>query len=207
MSEIDSTPIRIKQYTISPELYQKGYRAGNSPCTCTSVCCQNGVYADVKERDHILAHKDIIKKYLDETQTPDENRWFEQHEQDDADFVSGRSVGTEVVNGKCALLNKQGHCSLQVAATQEGMHRWALKPVFCVLFPLEISNNVIAFDDLLDQEQQCCTVSSDFDVPIFEACKDELIHIIGEDGYADLDRQYRARARESVPRLPESNVA
>ena len=205
MSEKD--PIHIKQYTISPELYHKGYPAGQSPCACTSVCCQNGVYADVKERDLILAHKDVIKQCMDETQTTDENLWFEQHEQEDSDFVSGRSVGTEVYNGKCTLLDKAGHCSLQVAAVQQGMHRWALKPVFCVLFPLEISNNVIAFDDLLDQEQHCCTVSTEFDVPIYEACKDELIHIIGEDGYAEVDRQCRDRVRESPRRLQENNVA
>jgi len=165
------------------------------------------VYADVKERDLILAHKDVIKQCMDETQTTDENLWFEQHEQEDSDFVSGRSVGTEVYNGKCTLLDKAGHCSLQVAAVQQGMHRWALKPVFCVLFPLEISNNVIAFDDLLDQEQHCCTVSTEFDVPIYEACKDELIHIIGEDGYAEVDRQCRDRVRESPRRLQENNVA
>jgi hypothetical protein len=192
---IDSAELRIKQYIISPELYQKGYRGGRSPCTCTSVCCQDGVYADVKERDRILEHREMIKKYMDETQTKDESLWFEPHEEEDSDFESRRCVGTQVVNGKCAFLDKFGRCSIQVAAAEEGMHRWALKPTFCILFPLEISNNVIRFDDLLDEEQSCCSIDAEFDVPMFRACKDELIHILGEDGYSKLETFYQERCR------------
>jgi hypothetical protein len=199
MFDPDSTQLRIKQYTISPELYEKGFRAGCGPCSCSSVCCQNGVYADVTERDRILDHKELIKKYMDETQTRDESLWFERQEEEDSDFRSGRRVGTEVVNGKCAFLDKSGRCSIQVAATAAGMDKWAIKPTFCILFPLEISNNVLGFDDLLDEDQSCCSISSVFDVPLFEACKDELTHILGEDGYAELELFYRNRHRVAAP--------
>jgi len=187
MLESDSTPLCIKQYIISPELYEKGYSGGRGPCACTSVCCQHGVYADVKERDRILDHRETIKKYMDETQTRDESLWFEQQEEEDSDFASGRRVGTEVVNGKCVFLDRLGRCSIQVATTEEGMHKWAIKPTFCILFPLEISDGVIGFDDLLDEEQSCCSISGAFDVPLFVACKDELTHILGEDGYDELE--------------------
>lgn len=196
---IDSSELRIKQYTISPELYRKGYPAGRGPCGCTSVCCQEGVYADVKERDRILEHREMIAKHMDETQTKDESLWFELDEEEDADFESGRCVGTQVVNGKCAFLDKLGRCSIQVAAAGEGMHRWALKPTFCILFPLEVSNNVIQFDDLLDEEQACCSIDAEFDVPMFRACKDELIHILGEDGYGELETFYQERIRSRTP--------
>jgi len=194
MLESDSTQLRIKQYSISPELYEKGYSGGRGPCTCTSMCCQHGVYADVKERDQILDHREAIKKSMDETQTQDESLWFEQQEEEDSDFPSGRCVGTRVVNGKCALLDKLGRCSVQVAAVAEGLHRWAIKPTFCILFPLEISDGVVGFDDLLDEEQSCCSISTPFDVPLFEACKDELTHILGEEGYGELEGFYRNRA-------------
>jgi hypothetical protein len=157
------------------------------------VCCQHGVYADVKERDRILDHREAIKKSMDETQTQDEALWFEQQEEEDSDFPSGRCVGTSVVNGKCAFLDKLGRCSVQVAAVAEGLHRWAIKPTFCILFPLEISDGVVGFDDLLDEEQSCCSINSAFDVPLFEACKDELTHILGEEGYGELEGFYRNR--------------
>lgn len=202
-----SIELHIKNYTISPELYTKGYPGGRGPCTCTSVCCQNGVYADSRERDRILEHKDIISKYMDETQSRDENLWFERHEGEDPDFASGRCVGTSVVNQKCAFLDKFGRCSLQVAASSEGMHRWAFKPIFCILFPLEISNNVISFDDLLDEDQKCCSITEDFDVPLFEACKDELMYVLGEDGYKELEVFYRGQAQTLVPVPQEKEVA
>lgn len=150
----------------------------------------------MKERDRVLAHREIIKKHMDETQTKDASLWFELEEEEDPDFESGRCVGTQVVNGKCAFLDKFGRCSIQVASVEEGKHKWALKPTFCILFPLEISNNVIRFDDLLDEEQACCSIDADFDVPMFRACKDELIHLLGEDGYGALEAFYQERCRD-----------
>jgi len=148
------------------------------------------VYADVKERDNILAHKDVVKKYMDESQTTDESLWFEPNEFEDADFPSGRCIGTREINRKCAFLDKQGRCILQVAATAEGMHKWALKPLFCVLFPIEISNGVIGFDDLLQDDQDCCSARSDFEVPLLQACKEELTHLLGSERYRRLQSLY-----------------
>jgi hypothetical protein len=206
MRESTEIPLRIKQYTISPELYGKGYPSGHSPCMCTSVCCQHGVYADVKERDRVLDHKDLIKKYMDETQSTNELHWFEQTETPDADFPSGVCVGTEVINNKCAFLDKKGHCSIQVAATEQGLHKWAWKPLFCILFPIEISNNVVGFDDMLDDEQPCCSIDARFDTPMFRACKDELVHLLGEDGYAQMEEFYEERVK-AHPHIHEAKEA
>ena len=195
MPESNSSPLQVKQYTIARELFEKGYRGGRGPCTCTSVCCQHGVYADVHERDVILARKDLIAKYMDETQTRDESAWFEEEECQDSDFPSGHCVSTEIINEKCAFLDRLGRCSLQVAATEEGMHKWEWKPLFCILVPLEISNNVIGFDDLLDDDQPCCTISGEFDTPVFAACKEELTHVLGEEGYEEVEAFYQGRMR------------
>ena len=195
---LDSNDVKIKQYTIASELLEKGYPLGGGPCTCSSVCCSHGVFADVKERDLILAHKDMIKKYMDETQPLDESMWFEDHEEDDTDFASGRCVGTQVVNDKCALLDKTGRCSAQVAAASEGMHKWALKPLYCILFPIDIANNKVQFDDMLDDEEKCCSIGPVFETPMFEGCKEELVHLLGSDGYEELDAQYRLRKSASM---------
>jgi hypothetical protein len=172
-----------RRFQVSPELAEKGYGRGMGPWNCTAACCGGGVYADVTERDRILAHRHIIRKYMDESQTPDDSRWFEAHEFADADFPSRRCVGTTIINDKCAFLNRRGQCVLQVAATSEGMHKWALKPLFCVLFPLEISNGVISFDGMQQSDHPCCCISDDFAIPLYEACKEELEYLIGEEGY------------------------
>ena len=192
MDALSKEGLQIHPYTFSSELFEKGFTSSTGPCRCTSVCCEGGVYADVREKENILDHKDMIRKYMDETQTTDETLWFEDRDFDDADFPSGRCVGTREINDKCAFLDKIGRCTLQVAATGEGMDRWTLKPLFCILYPIEISNNVVSFDDMLQNEQPCCSISSDFQIPLFEACRAELVHLVGEDSFRIMREHFMA---------------
>lgn len=189
--------LKVGQYEISDSLFERGFREGSGPCSCASTCCAGGVYADVKERETILAHQELIKKYMDETQTRDEALWFEGHEFEDNDFASGTCVGTREINDKCAFLDGRGRCSLQVAAAEEGMHKWALKPLFCILYPIEITDHVIGFDDMLQDRQACCSVQPGFEVPVFEACKEELIHLMGEAGFHMMESHYAKRSRSN----------
>lgn len=175
---------------MSSVLFEKGFPSGGGPCTCSSVCCEGGVYVDIRERDAILAHKAMVKKYMDETQTTDDSVWFEEIEHDDADFPSGKCVGTQEINNKCAFLDKSGRCSIQLACASEGMHKWALKPLFCILYPIEITDKVVSFDEMLQDEQSCCSVNQKFAVPLFEGCKEELVHFIGEDGFRAMEDHY-----------------
>jgi hypothetical protein len=190
-------PLRIKQFTISTELFTTGYPEGGGPCSCTSTCCEGGVWADVRDRDPILVHSDIIKKQMDGTQTTDESRWFDSDEQADSDFASGRCVGTAEINNKCAFLDRAGRCSLQVAATAEGMHKWALKPLYCILYPIEVTDNVVGFDPMLQSERSCCTVETVFQIPVFEACREELVQLLGEDGFRMMREQYEQQYQGS----------
>ncbi len=184
--------LRIGEYTMSGELFSKGYPKGGGPCSCTSACCEGGVYIDLHEREVIMAHRDIITKQMDATQTTDPSRWFEPEITDDPDFPSGQCVGTQVVSEKCAFLDGAGRCSLQKAAVAEGMHRWAIKPLFCILYPIEISAGTVSFDEMLQDEEDCCTIGKSFEVPLFEACREELVHIVGEEGYAAMEKHYAA---------------
>jgi hypothetical protein len=197
MAEGQDRGLPVKGFIMSHQLFSTGFRGSSGPCRCTSVCCEGGVWTDVRERDKILLHQDVVKKYLDETQSKDPSTWFEQREVDDPDFPSGRSVATEEINNKCAFLDGKGRCSLQVAAVGEGWHKWALKPLFCILFPIEITEKVVSFDDMLQDEQSCCSVTAPFDTPLFEGCKEELVHLVGEDGYRAMEDHYTTQRRVS----------
>jgi hypothetical protein len=186
----DRPVLTIDGYRFSPELFEKGFPVDGGPCTCSSTCCEEGVYADVIDRERILSHKEIIKKHMDDTQTRDEARWFEQREREDGDFPSGKCVGTEAYNGKCVFLDGFGRCSLQVAAAEEGMHKWALKPFFCVLYPIEVTRNVVSFDDMLQDEQSCCSIGHQFDMPLFKGCKEELTYLVGPEGFRKMEEHY-----------------
>ena len=184
--------LQVKQYTMSGELFTSGFPAGGGPCTCSSVCCSGGVYVDLRERDVVMAHREIIAAQMDDTQVKDPSVWFDTDVEEDADFPSGRCIGTQVINDKCAFLDREGRCAIQLAAVKAGMHKWALKPLFCILYPIEITNRVVSFDDMLQEEQPCCTIGTTFDVPVFEGCAEELVHLVGEDGLAAMRAHYAA---------------
>jgi Fe-S-cluster containining protein len=183
----------IQHYVIAPELFATGYAEGDSPCACDATCCETGAYVDLAERDRLLAHAELIKAHMDSTQTQDERAWFEAEEKVDPDYASGRCIGTAMVNGKCAFLDQRGWCTTQVAASAAGMHKWALKPLYCVLFPIEIVGGVVRFDRRMQGRRACCSVQPKFEVPLFVACRDELVHLIGDGGFAELEHEYAAR--------------
>jgi hypothetical protein len=186
-------PLRVGSFTFSDELFENGYAAGQSPCSCVSRCCEGGVNIDLGERDVILAHQDQIAARMDETQTRDVSVWFEKEIQEDPDYPSGHCIGTEVFGDKCVFLDKLGRCAIQLAAVAEGLDRWAWKPMYCVLYPIEISEGLVSFNSMLQGEQQCCSVRKEFQVPLFMACRAEIVHLIGEEGFAALEKHYRNR--------------
>ena len=153
---------------------------------------------DLHERDVIMAHQGIIAREMDETQNSDPSSWFEEQVEDDPDFASGQRVGTQVINDKCAFLDGAGRCCLQKAAVAEGMHKWAIKPLFCVLYPIEISGDIVSFDEMLQDEETCCTIGTSFDIPLFQACREELVHVVGEEGYALMEQHYASLRGEAA---------
>jgi hypothetical protein len=191
--------LKIQQYTMAGELFTRGFPAGGGPCTCSAVCCEGGVYVDLRERDAVMAHRELIAPEMDETQNRDPGTWFEHEEHEDTDFPSGSCVGTQIINDKCAFLDGAGRCVLQTAAIHAGMHRWAFKPLFCVLYPIEIAGGVVSFDTMLQDEQSCCSVTTGFDVPVYQACREELVHLVGEDGYAEMNHHYTALRNPGGP--------
>jgi hypothetical protein len=196
----DREPLRVGRYLLAPELFELGYARGCGPGACSTTCCKRGAYLDPAERDRILAHKDLVKAHMDESQSRDDALWFEPVEKSDADFPSGKCVGTAEIDDKCAFLDRRGRCSLQTAASADGMHKWALKPTYCILYPIDVSNDVVKFDFRLQSQRACCSVSALFEVPVFEACREELAHLLGEDGFAAVAEHNRMQQEAANPR-------
>jgi len=156
-------------------------------CTCTGECCHYGVYTDLKEHDTILENKDRILSLFDETQSKDLDKWFEPPE-DDEEFDSGVAVGTEVINGKCTFLDKDGLCTLQRLAILDGVHKWKYKPMYCILFPLTIYEGALTIDDEHIKRLKSCNTNQAADTSIYEACREELNHFMGKKNIKELDR-------------------
>lgn len=152
---------------------------------CSGECCYYGVYTDKAEYETIMQNKGRIADIMDDTQPKEWDTWFEAEEKDD-DFPSGIAVGTEVYNGKCVFLDKQGFCSLQKLAMNEGEYKWKYKPLYCILFPLVIFEGALTVDDDHLGRMHYCNKSENHVSTIFEVCKNEIRHVLGEEGFNEL---------------------
>ena len=158
-------------------------------CDCSGECCHYGVYLDLKESQDILKIKDKVIELMDETQCKDTKKWFEPAEEDE-DFDSGVAVGTEVINGKCTFLDKDGLCILQKLALNEGAYKWKYKPLYCILFPLVIFEGALTIDDEHIERLKSCNINPGTETSIFEHCREELSHFFSEDDFKELE-EYR----------------
>ncbi len=156
-------------------------------CKCSGECCYYGVYTDLKEHNMIMSLKDKLIPMFDETQVTDTEKWFEAPEEDE-DFDSGVAVGTEVINGKCTFLDKNGLCTLQKLADNEGAYKWKYKPLYCILFPLTIYENALTIDDEHIDRLKTCNRNPSGQHTIYDSCTEELKHFFGEEGFRELEK-------------------
>ncbi|MBU1098886.1 MAG: DUF3109 family protein [Bacteroidetes bacterium] len=189
----------IGGYFIDPLIFVHKFVDKCDVCICSGECCYYGVYTDKIEHDKIIQSKDRISKSMDDSQTKDVTKWFEAP-QDDDDFESGIAVGTELHNGKCVFLDKEGYCTLQKIAIEDGeveFDRWKYKPLYCILFPLVIFERAITVDtDHLDRMHYCNKVENQ-NSTIFETCKNELKYLLGEKDFKQLE-EYKLEYLEKL---------
>ena len=186
-------PIFDGEYRISRELVTRGFAAGCGPERCNAACCrEGGAYVDVRERDQILAHAEWIAPHLDDSQNRDPGQWFEPEEKLDADYPSGKCAGTAHVAGRCNFLDRENRCSLQSAALARGLHKWALKPMYCALFPLDIRDGVLELDGRV-RHGACCAPTTDFARSALEACREEVVHLVGAAAVEAFEAQWQGR--------------
>lgn len=179
----------INGLIIDPLIFTQKFVKGCDVCICSGECCYYGVYTDKSEYELIMSKKDRIIKSMDDSQTKNFEDWFED-EQEDSDFPSGIAVGTEVYNGKCVFLDKQGFCTLQKIAIEDGENKWKYKPLYCILFPLVIFEGKLTVDDEHLDRMHYCNKPQNQVSTVFEACKNELKHVLGEEGFKELE-EYR----------------
>lgn len=179
-------PMRvIKGLKIDPLIFTQKFVNGCNIHNCSGECCYYGVYAESTEFEMIMGMKERIIQSMDDSQTKDSTQWFEEPNED-PDFKSGIAVGTEVYNGKCVFLDKEGFCTLQKIAYENGENKWKYKPLYCILFPLVISDGVFTIDDGHLERMHFCNQEVNQTSTVFEVCKEEIIHVFGPDGFDEL---------------------
>ena len=195
---IDNTEyILYKDLKIDPILFTQGFVPGCDMKICGGVCCNWGVYLDRDFEPEIMKYEDKIKEVMDEQQPKDSTTWFMKELEEDSDFPSGYASGTElfITNKgitKCVFNDDKGYCSLQVMAMKNNLHKWTIKPKYCVMYPITIIDNILTLDNDHSLKLDYCGIHhpENYTQTVFEAMTDELKYIVGEEGYDYLNKIY-----------------
>ena len=177
----------IPDLRVDNNIFEDRFASECSMANCNADCCKGGVWSDPKERDNILARTEMIQQHMDSGQEHRPEFWFDLQEVKDSDFPSGCAIGTRVRGAGCVFLKADGKCVLQTAAVAEGMDRFALKPFFCVAFPVSIEYGELTIDDLeVVNRPECCCAVTNGKKTIFDVCDDELRFVLGDEGLEEL---------------------
>ena len=204
MSEETTTPsseteqLEFNGMKIDPLIFTQGFVPGCNISICSGQCCNWGVYMDRDFEPVIMKFENQIKDVMDEHQLKDTSKWFEKELEEDTDFPSGYAIGTELyINHQgitqCVFKDKRGYCSLQVMAVENGMHKWEIKPKYCIMYPLTIIDNVLTVDNDHSERLDYCGIhkKENYTQTIFDAMGEEIKFIIGEEGYNFLNEHYK----------------
>ena len=211
-------PITANGHKVDELIFTQGFVDYCNIDKCGGGCCHSGVYADLGEQAVILEHAKEIAAAMDETQDPNPETWFDGEIVDDTDFPSGKAIGTQVherdggISGfteGCVFLDKRHFCSIQVAAVNAGLHRWAWKPAYCILFPVTVVENVITYDDSHSEDLHHCGPkgSTNYVHSVYESMREELSYFVGKPEFEKMEAYYLAnRERFEQERMKNSLV-
>lgn len=183
---------------IDTVIFKQGFVPGCDIGKCAGQCCDWGVYMDKDFYKVIMNYENEIKEIMDENQPKNSVDWFEKELLEDKDFPSGYSIGTEMyINSKgttqCVFKDKNNYCSLQVLAMKNKLHKWAIKPLYCILYPLTIVDNILTYDNDHSIKLDYCGIGHEenFTQSVFEAMKEEINFVLGEGLFNFLDEYFK----------------
>jgi hypothetical protein len=143
---------------------------------CRSRCCRFGVWVDIEEQETIIANQELFVAYL-RPEARDPKTWFGKTEEDE-DCPSGLAIETQDIAGACSFFHPDYGCALQKGAVEAGLHEWIIKPRFCIMFPLVVSEGELTVDD--DMKTLWCMKEKNRTRPILDAVKKEVEFLFDE---------------------------
>lgn len=144
-------------------------------CTfCHDSCCAYGVMIDGDNVQRLQEHAPALEAFLG---IPRE-RWLTGEYCHDAEMPSGVYTRTQVVDGACVFLNRQGRgCQIHAFCLAHGLDPYTLKPMLSSLFPLTFDSGVLRPSFEVQEASLICLASGP---TLFEGARNSLQHYFGE---------------------------
>jgi len=128
---------------------------------------------DVEEQRRIVEHRELFV-HLMSKRARDPAAWFGATVVDH-DCPSGLAVESRVLNRQCVFFRSELGCVLQKGAIEAGLHPWAIKPRFCIMFPLVVYHGTLRVDD--DRKSLWCMQARNHTRPVLESVRAELAYL------------------------------
>jgi hypothetical protein len=168
---------------------------------CKGACCVYGVWVGLQERDAILKHQEIIKNLMPDN-FKNSQEWFQKKIVHDPFIAGGQVIHTSVIKNSthfggtaCVFLNDHHKCVLQITAENLGIHKWSIKPFYCILHPLDLDDaGKITLDetDSLLSEKGSCLRYSEEKISLLVTFKEELLYFLGYEKYQNVLSNYES---------------
>lgn len=191
--------IRIEDCIFEPAKMQSCAEA-----KCPGICCTGGVWLNPDEKPRIVRYADAIRRHLP-ADLQDESEWFEIGKKNE-DYPGGREIGTTTIEDplrpdecRCVFLRDDRACLLQIISQESDLGWPGLKPFYCALYPLYYEDKVLSIDNDTPKlfKGEACRLPTNAPRPVYETYRDEVILVLGEDGYEELCRIAATRRRRS----------
>src|SRR5439155_18771883 len=116
------------------QVFTESYFAHCMQCTfCHDSCCQYGATVEEPMVRKLLANAEALEAYVGRPRA----QWFRDWMEDDPDYPGGRYTRTQVIDGACVFLNRNGRgCLLHRYCLEKGVEVHELKPFVCHMFPV-----------------------------------------------------------------------
>lgn len=152
-------------------------------CTfCHDVCCSFGADIDVDNIGRLLAEGTALEQFVGSKAA----EWFRTDcQQVDADSAGGAYTRTEVKDGRCVFLNRNGRgCLIHSYALQRGSEVRELKPMVCSVFPVTVDHGTLRPSVELRQRDLICVGPG---MTAYRAARADLEWYFGADFVGELD--------------------
>jgi Fe-S-cluster containining protein len=130
-----------KAFRVSEELFTTPFDWNCMEKSC-AACCHNGVWVELATVVKILK----VKALDDYAVRVPRKKWFDRYVIYD-DFQQGLFLPTRKVNGCCSFFNNDPNlfgCSIQRYSDWKGLDIHTLKPMMCLLFPIDCTNGLLS---------------------------------------------------------------
>ena len=190
----------IKGIQIDQGVLQKQAVRLCSDVKCMAACCSDGVWLLNSEVPRIREWAGAVKACLPPDRH-DESKWFEQGKDE---------LGTVSVDDPlrpndtcCVFLQIDRRCALQVISQKNNLGWPGLKPFYCALYPLYTQDNVLLVDNItpLNVKGTMCREANPPKREIYKLFREEIILVLGVDGYQELCERAEAPATFTKKKL------